>query len=42
MKIERAQVGVTNLVEEGAFSAAFPLHDVSSFMSTLEVKGPRM
>ena len=29
IKIDRAQVGVTSLVEEGAFSAAFPLHDVS-------------
>ena len=25
----RFQVGISRLVEEGAFNAAFPLHDVS-------------
>ena len=33
-KIDLAQVGVTSLVEEGAFSAAFPLHDVSKSCHT--------
>lgn len=32
-KKKKGEVGVERLVEEGVFSAAFPLHDVSSQLS---------
>jgi anoctamin-7 len=34
-KKKKGEVGVERLVEEGVFSAAFPLHDVSSQPSLL-------
>ena len=31
---KKGEVGVRSLVDQGAFSAAFPLHDVSSFIKS--------
>ena len=36
-KEKKGEVGIERMVEEGAYSAAFPLHDVS-FFSVLNVE----
>ena len=34
-KEKKGEVGIERMVEEGAYSAAFPLHDVRNFFSYL-------
>lgn len=34
-KKKKGEVGIDRLVEEGAFSSAFPLHDVSAICSNI-------
>jgi hypothetical protein len=34
-KKKKAEVGIDRLVDEGVFSSAFPLHDVSAFCSNV-------
>lgn len=34
-KRKRAEVGVDRLINEGAYSAAFPLHEVRKYLSAL-------
>jgi len=36
-KKKRAEVGIDRLVEEGAFAAAFPLHDVSISIKSRDI-----
>ena len=34
-KEKKGEVGIERMVDEGAYSAAFPLHDVSFFLHTM-------